>query len=114
MPEVPAKFFPDFARGVFEGDGSYEYDGRWKIRVKLTSSSPGFIKPFAARMADMGLKYRAPYEYRGRFELSYGAVKDCLLYYELLYKKTPKWMTMDRKRQVIEEWYKWASAPWQT
>ncbi len=110
MPQVPEGFFPDFARGVFEGDGSYVIDKRRNsLRLSLVSGSRDFIHEFAEGLGRMGLSQRHPYEYqRGKskyYELKYGKQSDCRLYYELAYKNTPASMSMNRKRSIIENWY---------
>lgn len=110
MPEVPQEFFPDFARGVFEGDGSHVIDKQnGRLRLSLVSGSKEFVHAFAKGLAAMGLTERKPYEYKrkGRkyFELKYGKATDCRLYYELAYKNTPHSRSMNRKRRIIEEWY---------
>ena len=113
MPPVPEEFLPDFARGVFEGDGSYYFEKRNKprnrLRIAFTSGSRDFIHEFAEGLARMGLPQRQPYEHkrgkRSSSQLRYGKQSDCRLYYELAYKNTPPSMTMDRKRRIIEKWY---------
>ena len=110
MPKVPQELFPDFARGVFEGDGSYVIDKRnGSLRLSLVSGSIDFMCEFAEALSAMGFTGRKPYEYkrkgRNYFELKYGKASDCRLYYELAYKNTPHSRSMNRKRKIIEEWY---------
>jgi hypothetical protein len=109
MPQVPSEFFPDFARGAFEGDGSYILNKTGlNLRIGIVSGSRDFIHDLAERLAFMGLTRRKPHERKGKkshFELKYGLPRDCRLYYELAYKNTPASMCMDRKRKIIEEWY---------
>lgn len=108
MSQVPLQFLPDFARGVFEGDGNYGYEGPVRsLKLRLTSGSRRFIHEFAEGLAKMGLTRRTPYERKDgkSFELRYGTAADCRLYYELAYKNTPTSLSMDRKRKIIEKWY---------
>ena len=110
MPPVPQEFLADFVRGVFEGDGSYVIDKRNQhLRLSLASGSKDFIYQFADALSSIGFTKRVPYEYvrKGKkyFELKYGSIADCRLYYQLAYMNTPKSLTMARKRKIIEGWY---------
>lgn len=112
MPPVPQDFIPDFARGVFEGDGSYtwSYQGPSRVfRISLTSGSSQFVHGFAKALTTIGMRHRKPYDWskgeHKHFQLTYTSPNDMRLYYELAYKDTPASMCMDRKQKIIEEWY---------
>ena len=93
MPSIPSKFFGDFTRGCFDGDGSINVwqDPRWKhawqIRTVFYSGSLGFLKDIQKRLHDeIGLSKGSIQQGIRAYVLCY-SIKDSIMLYKLMYKK---------------------------
>lgn len=106
---IPEKYFFDFLRGVFDGDGStYSYwDPRWKSSymyyLSFTSASNKFTEwlreSIAYRLSIRGHVTKA----KGKsvcYQLRY-AKSDALLIFRHMYRTAPKGTYLSRKRLKI-------------
>lgn len=113
-PKIPPQFMRHFLRGVYEGDGSYCLAGRERssLKISLVSGSDIFIRGVQEELSKlhafanrgMALRYykidtgvKNPL-YRLEFA-AYTAVEE---FYWKLYESVPEWMSMSRKRAIIE------------
>lgn len=106
FPVVPAKYLPDFIRGCWEGDGSYQLEGKYGVKASFVSGSLEFIRAMELHLRSLGLDETpiVPEQY-GRKNISY-----CLRYFgenveklfNLLYVNSLDTMRLDRKYEVIK------------
>lgn len=106
---LPDKFFFDFLRGLFDGDGStYSYwDKRWRssfmFYVCFSSASPKFIEwlqeSLAARLHIKGHITNA--NGRSTFQLKYAKSEGIMLLRRMYYK--PRVLHLARKRLKIQK-----------
>jgi hypothetical protein len=108
FPEIPDKYFKDFVRGLFDGDGSVYLDGN-TLRVKLLSGSLEFIESlnkilanigFASRKIDTShlLKESKPRAYFICYS-SKSAVKQ---FYDFVYHNTSEAIYYSRKKSIFD------------
>ena len=107
MPKllIPKKFFADFLRGCFDGDGSsYSYfDPRWKsslmFYISFASSSPVFIYWLKRMVSSLwGIKGHVTRAYKKRicYQLRYSKYEAIKLV-EFLYRTDKKSIKLNRK-----------------
>jgi len=110
LPKVPEKYFPDFLRGYFDGDGCaqlgryWRKDRRkwkWQFTVNFTSGSKKFLeelwialKPFVAG-GRLGKKSRG-------YELIFSQ-KDGFALFDLMYDNVPAKMFLERKYDIFQK-----------
>jgi len=107
MLNIPQKFFADFVRGCFDGDGSVCYwkEPRWKntwqIRTTFTSGSKKFLialKRLLNKYA--GLKLGKIWSRKSGHELHYG-IFDSLILSKYIYKNKPH-LYIKRKKEAFD------------
>ena len=112
--KVPEKYFPDFVRGFFDGDGSvyiYEVNGTSQIKAGFVSPSFNFITEFNQRLCkNLGVSQKTIHQEvpkrRGRKMVLYSIcfyVDDCKKLAEFMYGNNPT-LYLPRKRKIFEKW----------
>lgn len=114
MPLIPEKYFKDFVRGYFDGDGNvyaneYQRKGRkYKSTTLLSGFTCGsriFLKKLHEKLKKIALiKGGTLYEIDGYYRL-YFSVKDSCKLYHFIYN-TKDDLFLYRKRVVFEEYFK--------
>src|SRR3989344_81038 len=100
--EIPDKYFADFTRGLFDGDGSFYtyWDKRWPnsfgYKLSFASASPNFINWLKERLTNL-------YGVRGYFHKGSGVTNleyvkgDSKKLYEVMYYKKTEILYLTRK-----------------
>ncbi|TSC62523.1 MAG: Uncharacterized protein G01um101448_438 [Parcubacteria group bacterium Gr01-1014_48] len=110
VPNVSPKYFADFVRGYFDGDGNvwsgYMHKERKKqsksILTAFTSCSENFLLTLHQRLGDYGITGGGVYCKNNAFCLKYG-MKDSLVLYGLMYRKITDNLYLERKKRVFED-----------
>jgi intein-encoded DNA endonuclease-like protein len=113
LPSIPKKYFPDFTRGYFDGDGNVWVGDIHKNRIKqvkviftaFTSCSHDFLQQLHNKLLEFGVKggsiYRAKQTY-SRLQLS---THDSLKLYEIMYNTgAVNNLYLQRKKLVFEKY----------
>ena len=108
---VPEKYFPDFVRGFFDGDGSvyiYKVNKVPQIKANFVSSSLSFIVDFNQNLCEklnIPLKSIHKETSRRKTPLYYVDfyIEDCEKLAEFIYGNNPI-LFLPRKRKVFEKW----------
>jgi len=110
--KVPGKYFPDFARGFFDGDGSvyiYEVNRVPQIKASFCSSSLSFIAKLnqdLCRKIEIALKtIHEDKSKRRKIPLYYVDfyIDDCEKLARFMYGNNPT-LHLPRKRRIFERW----------
>ncbi len=109
---VPDKFFADFVRGFFDGDGSvyiYRVNGVPQIKAKFISSSLPFIDEFSKQLCRiLQIPVKAIHRTLGTKAkmIKYGLdfyIDDCDRLAHFMYDQDPT-LYLPRKRRIFERW----------
>jgi len=110
--KVPKKYFPDFVRGFFDGDGSvyiYNVNKVPQIKVGFVSSSLPFITEFNQQLCkslNIPLKtIHQTVDEQGKRIIQYNIcfyVDDCERLYRFMYKEV--FIFLDRKYRIFKKW----------
>ena len=109
--KVPEKYFSDFARGFFDGDGSvyvYKVNNVLQIKANFVSSSFSFITDFNQRLCRiLDIPLKAIHQRgAGRKMVLYSIcfyIDDCEKLAEFIYGYNSV-LFLSRKRRVFEKW----------
>ncbi len=110
--KVPEKYFLDFVRGFFDGDGSvyiYNVNKTPQIKASFVSSSLSLISDFNQRLCrNLGIPQKAIHKENQKRSstMIYNIcfyIDDCEKLAEFMYKSDPA-LYLARKRQVFEKW----------
>ena len=105
LPNVPDKFFSDFTRGYFDGDGCVYSEGMKnnkpkKISVIFTSGSPLFLKELGNSLKNfLHLKHNKVYISSRAFQLRY-RMMDTLKILHFMYSTALTNLCLQRKREI--------------
>ncbi len=110
--KIPNKYFPDFVRGFFDGDGTvhvYKVNGAPQIKAGFVSISLSFIREFNKSLCNR-LKISSKSIHQNisknggmtRYDISF-YIDDCGKLEKFMYKNNPV-LYLPRKRKVFEEW----------
>ena len=114
LPNIPSKFFADFVRGYFDGDGNVWAGKNNKhrttptsvIMTAFTSGSHDFLEALRQALLGAGLRGGSLYRIKGkncsRLLLS---VRDSLKLYEIMYNGRHK-LYLKRKKAVFDSFVK--------
>jgi len=118
IPNIPKKYFSDFVRGYFDGDGNIwqgkiHKNRKTKLRVlKLvfTSCSYEFIKELHTRLLSFGLKGGCIYRPQNRqfCRLQFSTI-NALKLYDFMYNRSIKdfnGLYLERKKKIFEKFKK--------
>ena len=112
--KVPIKYFPDFVRGFFDGDGSvyiYKVNRTSQIKVGFVSPNLSFIKDFnqqlckSINITEKNIHKDLP-KRKDQKLIKYSTcfyIDDCRKLFEFMYRNNPI-LYLPRKRQVFEKW----------
>lgn len=110
--KVPERYFSDFVRGFFDGDGSvyiYKVNKVLQIKANFPSTSLSFITDLNQHLSkslDILLKtIHQVKEKKGNIPLYYidFYIDDCEKLAEFMYQNNPT-LYLPRKRQIFEKW----------
>lgn len=111
--KVPSRYFPDFTRGFFDGDGTvyiYNVNGVPQIKAGFLSSSQSFFKEFNRELCKrLGVRIKSIHrviDKRMKRMLQYNThfyIEDCGKLAEFMYKNKPS-IYLSRKYQIFEKW----------
>lgn len=105
FPDIPEKFFADFTRGYFDGDGCVYVEGMRtgnfkKISVIFTSGSYKFLEELARSLKKfLNLQHDKIYKGSNAFQLRY-RMRDTLKILSFMYTDVPKNLCLQRKREI--------------
>jgi len=115
VPNVPDKYFSDFVRGYFDGDGNVWLGNVNKIRkipkftiiVMFTSCSFVFLDQLRKKLLKFGLKGGSLYRSKRNYSRLQFSVLDSLKLYDFMYNslRTSK-LFLKRKKDVFEKYVK--------
>jgi len=108
---IPKKYFPDFVRGFFDGDGSvyiYEVNDTPQIKISFTSVDYNFLKWFNNKLCNvLDIPTKSLHEENNKGKMSkyniYFYVEDSEKIAELMYRNDPD-LFLKRKKQIFKEW----------
>ncbi len=110
---IPEKYFPDFVRGFFDGDGTvyiYKVNGVPQIKAEFISVSSSFFAEFSQRLCrSLGIPIKSIHrtiDKRGERMLRYGIhfyIDDCEKLADFMYGNSSS-LYLSRKRKVFEKW----------
>jgi len=118
VPSVPAKFFRDFVRGYFDGDGNvwvgYTHRNRCTRLLTLSSSftscSRAFLDELRCRLRLFGLISGSVYTGKGKFFRLKYSVRSSMKLYDFMYNSPhlipSRDLFLDRKKSVFERYLK--------
>ncbi len=113
MPTIPNEYFPDFVRGIFDGDGSISMiknKGKtFKLQAYIVSASKGFAEALSHKLNSIGVKNKL-YKSVGK-----GSRHDS---YRVMWQGTPTvkfceliygggGLCLERKREIFKEYLAW-------
>lgn len=111
--KVPNKYYPDFVRGFFDGDGSvylYNVNNTPQIKAHFISTSPTFLSNLNSRVcASMNIRPKTIHkqiDVRGRRMPMYSIhlyIDDCEKLNRFMYSNRPS-LYLARKRNVFKKW----------
>ena len=117
VPSVPDKFFSDFVRGYFDGDGNVWVGDLNKhrknpvraIQTSFTSCSGSFLYSFLERLRLAGISGGSVHESKQNYSRLNLSIRDSLKLYEFMYNQPyleETGLFLKRKRQVFERYMK--------
>ena len=112
--KVPEKYFPDFVRGFFDGDGTvyiYKVNRVPQIKAAFVSPSLSFIAEFNRRLCKkLNIPIKTIHQDLPKIEdqklILYCInfyIDDCKKLAELMYENNPS-LYLSRKRQIFKKW----------
>jgi len=114
LPAVPEKYFKDFVRGYFDGDGnvyanSYRRKGRNKLSTTLltgfTCGSMDFLKELHIKLKCLAKISGGTIFNRNSYSRLYYSVNDSCRLYKFMYN-TRNTLFLERKKNVFEKYFK--------
>jgi len=111
LPDIPARYFGDFVRGYFDGDGNvwigminkYRNKPTRVIQVGFTSGSRGFLSELCVSLKKRGMRGGSLYDSKTKnfSRLSFSTI-DALKLSEIMYNGQPK-LYLRRKQLRFEQ-----------
>jgi len=110
FPEISRKYFPDFLRGYFDGDGGVWVGIKNKHRTHaihaistvFTSGSVRFLESLATLLSERGILGGSLVKKERGFDLKY-SIKDSLILYKIMYNSKCT-LFLKRKRDIFEKY----------
>lgn len=115
VPLVPKKYFADFVRGYFDGDGNvwvgFVHKNKEKsnltIQTMFTSCSLEFLKQLHKKLFNFGIKGGSIYVSKDKYCRLQLSVSDSLKLYNIMYNQDIKYgLFLERKRKVFDRYIK--------
>ncbi len=117
VPNIPRKFFPDFIRGYFDGDGNvwvgYVHKDKATrllvIRIVFTSCSMVFLETIKKRLEDLDLYGGVLSKGKGNYYRLTHSIHSSLKLYNFMYNQRVsggKSLFLIRKRRIFERYIK--------
>lgn len=112
--EVSEKYFPDFVRGFFDGDGTvyiYNVNGTPQIKAGFISASLAFLQNINLRICRaLNIPFKKIHQFSPknknqrliRYSIDF-YVDDCEKLAEFMYRNSPV-LYLPRKRKIFEKW----------
>ena len=112
--EVSEKYFPDFVRGFFDGDGTvyiYNVNGTPQIKAGFISASLAFLQNINLRICKaLNISFKKIHQFSPknknqrliRYSIDF-YVDDCEKLAEFMYRNNPV-LYLPRKRKIFEKW----------
>jgi len=115
LPEIPKKYFPDFLRGYFDGDGGVWVGFKNKQRIHkiyaistaFTSGSREFLVVLKEILFKYGVLGGSLVQKERGFDLKY-SIKDSLILYKIMYNDKCS-LFLKRKKERFESFIKMRS-----
>jgi len=112
-PKVPHRYFPDFVRGYFDGDGNVWIGNVHKkrktqtlvIQTAFTSSSVNFLRQLQLDLFKFGVERGSLYNSKKGYARLQFSVGDSLKLYKIMYNSNC-YLFSDRKKVVFEKFIK--------
>jgi len=106
--EIPAAYFPDFTRGLFDGDGSvyiYIVNGSPQLKASFVSGSEPFLAAFMTKLCQaLGIPPKTIHEEPTYHRYTtYFYIKDCEKLFRFMYGSNPT-PYLKRKFDKFIEW----------
>ena len=116
VPNVPAKYFGEFVRGYFDGDGNVWTGAVHKkrktqlhvIHTVFTSCSGKFLRELQKRLCILGLGQGSFVVKDNTRKLQY-SINDSIMLYRIMYKNLRTKLFLPRKKIVFENYIKMRS-----
>lgn len=109
---IPDKYFADFTRGFFDGDGTvyiYKVNGVPQIKAGFISVSWPFFRDFSQRLCvNLNITEKTIHKTISKVRLnmpqynSHFYIDDCERLYDFMYKNAP--IFLERKKKIFEKW----------
>lgn len=111
MPKLPVKYFPNFVRGYFDGDGNvwtgFVHKDRGKktyvINTTFTSCSKEFLNDLHIKLKERGIRGGGIYKRKSNAYCLRLSVKDSILLYHLIYDTLENEMFLKRKKGSFDK-----------
>lgn len=114
FPEIPVKYFPDFLRGYFDGDGGIWLGLKnksskskiYSINTYFTSGSRDFLLSLKNILSKNGLLGGSLVEKQRGFDLKYG-IQNSLILYKIMYNNSVKDLSglfLYRKKKIFDKY----------
>ena len=114
VPNVPYKYFADFARGYFDGDGNVWIGFLNKkrnrpvlaLKTMFTSCSLDFLKQFHSKLRGFGAEGGSVYVSKGNYSRLQFSSNDSLKLYDFMYNHNIKdlgGLYLNRKKKIFEK-----------
>lgn len=112
LPNVPRRYFSDFVRGYFDGDGcvslgNYQQKNRKKssriLMTRFTTGNKNFLQDLLEFLQKYtNIKGGTIYKKKGSFELTF-SIKDSLRLYRFMYADIKSNFFLERKYQIFQK-----------
>jgi hypothetical protein len=114
LPDVPRKYFGDFVRGYFDGDGNvwvgknhvYRDKSETTIMSFFTSCSRAFLEDLRRKFKERNISSSIIRFRSGTFFRLQISVKGSILLYQLMYKTVKSGLYLNRKKNKFEQFIK--------
>lgn len=114
--KVPLKYFPDFVRGYFDGDGNVWVGFVHKrrntklltIHTVFTSGSGDFLKELQEKLISCGVGGGSFRRGRNYFRLQF-SILDSIMLYHLMYDNLDSGLYLARKKKIFDRYIKMRS-----
>lgn len=109
MPKVSKKYFGDFVRGYFDGDGNVwsglvhkdRKNSKMTLQIGFTSCSGRFLKDLQDNLINYGVGLGSLYSRKNYFCLKY-SMKDSLILSKIMYNNRVNNLFLERKKIIFD------------